>query len=53
MSYRSLLYTARGISREVNHRFRKFQKSKLPTVVLTPAKTKIIEVEVPVDDNQT
>lgn len=48
MSYRKLLYTKRGISREVNHRFRKFQKSKLPPKVSTKRKTKLVEVPVDV-----
>ena len=48
MSYRSILFASRKISRTESNRFRKFQKSKLPVKVSTPAKkvTKLVEVEV-------
>ena len=52
MSYRYILYASRGISKDLDHRFRKFQKSKLPSKVSTKPKTKMIEVEVSVDDKQ-
>ena len=50
MSYRNIFFEYKKTSRELNHRFRKFQKSKLPTYVITKPKTKIIEVEVPIDE---
>jgi len=50
MSYRSIFFKTKGISRNREHRFSKFQKSKLPSIVLTPPKTMIIEVEVPIED---
>ncbi len=53
MSYRSIWFTSKGVSRNREHRFSKFQKSKLPSKFVTKSKTKIIEVEVPItDDNQ-
>lgn len=48
MSYRSILFASRKVSSAEKNRFRKFQKSKLPTKVLTPPKVvkKLVEVEV-------
>ena len=46
MSYRSLLYTSKSITRDLNHRFRKFQKSRLPSKTETKPKTILVEVEV-------
>lgn len=48
MSYRNILFESRKINRTEVNRFRKFQKSKKPSKVLTPAKTvkKLVEVEV-------
>ena len=47
MSYRNIMFTVRKTSREINHKWRKFQKSKLPRVVLTKPKMvlKLVEVE--------
>lgn len=52
MSYRNILFAIHKNSREVNHKWRKFQKSKLPSKVVTKPKTKIIEIEVPIDDEE-
>lgn len=53
MSYRNLFFEYKKSSRDLNHRFRKFQMSKLPTYVQgSKPKTKIIEIEVPIDDSQ-
>ena len=43
--------TLKNAGPEKVNRFRKFQKSKLPSVVKTKSKTKIIEVEVPIDES--
>ena len=53
MSYRTMFLDYKKSSRELNHRFRKFQKSKLPSYVETkpPTKKILVEVEVPIDDN--
>ena len=54
MSYRALLFAARGIKTSEKSKFRKFQKSKLPPVVKTKSKTKLILVEVPnVEESET
>lgn len=47
MSYRALFFTRKKITRGVEHRFRKFQVSKLPTYVETklPTIKKTVEVE--------
>lgn len=47
MNYRKVWFTATATSRDMNHRFRKFQKSKLPTVVRTKPKMvmKLVEVK--------
>ena len=51
MSYRNIFLVAKKIDRSLDHRFRKFQKSKLPVKVSTPAKKikKLVEVEVEVE----
>ena len=51
MSYRSIFLAVKKVSRSTDHRFRKFQKSKLPVKVSTPAKKikKLVEVEVEVE----
>ena len=47
MSYRNIMLTVKKASRKVNHKWRKFQKSKLPTVVITKPKMvlKLVKVE--------
>ena len=47
MSYRNIMFTVNKTSRTRDHKWRKFQKSKLPTVVLTKPKKvlKLVEVE--------
>ena len=52
MSYRSILYTSRNIPGDLNHRFRKFQKSRKDPIVYTKPKTvlKLVEVEVEEDE---
>ena len=47
MSYRNIMFTLRKTNREINHKWRKFQKSKLPSKVQTKPKTvmKLVEVE--------
>jgi hypothetical protein len=44
MSYRNIMFAVNKTSREVNHKWRKFQKSKLPTVVYTKPKMKLVPV---------
>lgn len=48
MSYRNIFLTLKEAKGQRNHRFSKFQKSKLPSKVYTKAKTvtKLVEVEV-------
>jgi hypothetical protein len=45
MSYRNIMFSIRKTSRDINHKFRKFQKSKLPMYMETKPKMKLVPVE--------
>ena len=51
MSYRNLFFAAKKANPSTEHRFRKFQKSKLKSHVSTPAKKikKLVEVEIEIE----